>query len=583
MRYCLLDYQNYIYIKFLKIIDHLYFQNMAKKIESFIYINEKNLVIPDVSFEEDFSIIYKGEGEKRIYEIRTSKNELLKKLRYFQNKSHELEHMEDIYIRDKFKYEHFNQFISSIRTQRLTLDDSNYLIYHELSSKYQYYELQDEVKKFIQERPDLRDAIFQLTKPKSDNDDANDTLKEEIIAINLDFCLQHGILDQIPVPMLIRILNSPSKILKDHHQLFEFILKKLGNEQNDQKSIEILISCLDYKKMSGSEIQRLFSEEVLKKSVFKPKNSNEIIISLFEELKIKDEQNSRLERKIESLNAQINEQNNTINLNKQLFEEQLQKIQEILNEQSKIISDQKVVFEDSIKKMKEENEKKLSEMQSNQTKTDSLIQKVQRQQENQQTKIGEIENRISKNEQDYKDIKNKKDEIKQNINIIKQFKENEEFNGIINYIRTLHKNDIYNEINMTSSSIYNGREPNNVLNLDEDEDFASDDKPNQWLCFDFKNHFIIPNYYTIKCRCGHYYSRGWILEGSNDNSNWTKIDERSNISFPEDEKSFLSFKIENPTNQKFRFFRITATQPYNSNSDYFLIIESFEFFGIYTC
>lgn len=54
------------------------------------------LIIPPVGYQKDLSIIYK-EGEKEIQEIRTSKDEFLKSLRFFKNKSNEIESKE-IYI-----------------------------------------------------------------------------------------------------------------------------------------------------------------------------------------------------------------------------------------------------------------------------------------------------------------------------------------------------------------------------------------------------------------------------------------------------------------------------------------------------
>ena len=174
-------------------------------------MNGINLIIPDIEFNKDFTIIYKG-TEERIYEIKTSKQELLQKLRFFKNKQHEIEKLEEIVIREQIKYDYFNDFINSIHTKQLIITDDNYLVYYQLSSKYGYYELEKEIKKFIEERPDLQITISQIihqsefqqkAKGNENNYETIDNIKEELISKNLDFCLKHEILNHIPLINLI--------------------------------------------------------------------------------------------------------------------------------------------------------------------------------------------------------------------------------------------------------------------------------------------------------------------------------------------------------------------------------------------
>ena len=49
----------------------------------------------------------------------------------------------------------------------------------------------------------------------------------------------------------------------------------------------------------------------------------------------------------------------------------------------------------------------------------------------------------------------------------------------------------------------------------------SKDQPNNWLCFDFKEHRIIPTDYTIKSyhvEKNYRSPKSWAIEVSNDNS-----------------------------------------------------------------
>lgn len=94
---------------------------------------------------------------------------------------------------------------------------------------------------------------------------------------------------------MIRILNSPKRVIKNHHLLFDFVIEilrkklseKLSNDEID--NLCILPSSLDYLQMSNSEINTLFSlEKQYSKFFFKPTNSDEKIKILIENDQNKD-------------------------------------------------------------------------------------------------------------------------------------------------------------------------------------------------------------------------------------------------------------------------------------------------------
>lgn len=156
----------------------------------------------------------------------------MRKLRYFRTKANEIKHVDELYIHDNFRTEIFDQFIKSIETRKLDINDSNYEEFYEISSKYEYYELKECIEKFIKKRPDLKKIINDLSKDKSDK--KIDEEKERIISQHLDFCLEHGDLSKLPIESLNKIFNSPEKVLHNHHLLFNFIKEKIEeNIQND--------------------------------------------------------------------------------------------------------------------------------------------------------------------------------------------------------------------------------------------------------------------------------------------------------------------------------------------------------------
>ena len=207
-------------------------------------MNDYNIDIPDTIFVNDFTIIYKGKEEREgqivepIEEIKTSKDEFFHKLRYFKRRTPDMNTISEIYIHDEYSVSNFKQFIDSIKTKSLLLNESNFNIFHQLSIKYEYYELQSKIEDFIQKRPDIQLIVNQLSaaikssKSKNQADSKAppkeiDPIKEEIISKHLDICLQNDNLMQLPIPSLHRIFSSPTKILKNHHLLYQFVRRMI--------------------------------------------------------------------------------------------------------------------------------------------------------------------------------------------------------------------------------------------------------------------------------------------------------------------------------------------------------------------
>ena len=168
--------------------------------------------IPDISFRKDFTIIYKGkednEGKiiEKIEEIRTSKEELLRKLRYFKRQSLEINQMNEIFIHDSYYVKFFKEFINSLETHKIEVNEHNYSQISELSRKYEYEELEEKLATFSRTRPDLQ-IILESTKTSK-----LDSAKEEKLLKNLDICLCNQNFSNLHLPVLARILNSPNRV-----------------------------------------------------------------------------------------------------------------------------------------------------------------------------------------------------------------------------------------------------------------------------------------------------------------------------------------------------------------------------------
>ena len=166
------------------------------------------------------------------------------------------------------------------------------------------------------------------------------------------------------------------------------------------------------------------------------------------------------------------------------------------------------------------------------------------------------------------------------------YSENKVFNGIINYLRSKSSGKIENEMNATASSYCNDiLGPFNATIFDDQTKyFHSRDLSNSWICFDFKEHRVIPTKYTIKSeyRCGpnNYHPKNWVIEGSEDGNSWEILDEEKDCSYLNDQSVHHTFDIKNQSSKEFRFIRMRQTGKNWHNDDY-LIFDSLEIYGQY--
>lgn len=167
-----------------------------------------------------------------------------------------------------------------------------------------------------------------------------------------------------------------------------------------------------------------------------------------------------------------------------------------------------------------------------------------------------------------------------------QYEKNNEFKGIINYIReNFNTNEI---IHLSSSSNYNGPwgfyPAQNVIKFDERCVFVSDDEQNSWLCIDFKSHKVAPMSYSIRScifATNSSHPKSWVIEGSDDNSKWEIVDEQKNCSLLNGSNLVHTFDILKKEEEKeFRYLRIRLTNP-NWQNNHYLAFDSIEFYGTF--
>ena len=95
-------------------------------------MNEIKVKIGKKDKKKDLTIIYKETG-KCLHEIKTTKESILNSLGYFVKQLNEINYQNMIFIEEDIPYEIFNNFILSIETSEITLNENNYQQYFYLS------------------------------------------------------------------------------------------------------------------------------------------------------------------------------------------------------------------------------------------------------------------------------------------------------------------------------------------------------------------------------------------------------------------------------------------------------------------
>jgi hypothetical protein len=167
------------------------------------------------------------------------------------------------------------------------------------------------------------------------------------------------------------------------------------------------------------------------------------------------------------------------------------------------------------------------------------------------------------------------------------------FDGIISYLTTKYDGNVHENrvVNLTSSSVrsdYRFR-LDSVVDLDSNSCFLSEDEPDQWVCWDFRERRVRPTHYTMIAPI----VRSWDLEASEDGETWILIDHQ--VDNPDFDDSCLdddewfqtiwipaSYALSIPhwSAAAFRYIRLTQTDD-RPNGDNVLALIAVEFFGTF--
>lgn len=391
--------------------------------------------------------------------------------------------------------------------------------------------------------------------------DENDFLKEELIAKNLDISLKNGNMHKLPLKKLNRILNSPKRLINDHHLLFSFVISvmktKLNEKlsQEDQENLFLLPSSLDYCEMSNDEISELFLTEKTF-NFFEPRHSKEKIESFVSKEQL-------MVNKIDLLEKQIKEINDS-------FRTKITDYENHINE-----TDTKIVEIQKTQKNSKINEK-------------SFLSKIESIESNQNTYCGKLNDhdlKLSKNEKSIKELNEKLKEISE----VKKQDEKvciECGNCIFKYLFDKYKtNPSKNgmiKINGNSYDSLNDNKLPNIIDANWTSNYwCSKHVQNSYIKIDFTQILVRIDKYTLRVgnTLGDFYFTSWTLSGITENNQDVILDDVNNSN--QINKSHPKATVILQGKPFVRSIQIKMKGNHNrtGNCDYGMAVRYFEIFG----
>ena len=159
----------------------------------------------------------------------------------------------------------------------------------------------------------------------------------------------------------------------------------------------------------------------------------------------------------------------------------------------------------------------------------------------------------------------------------KNYDSSNPFNGIIAHLNQQAGGNVHQKgvVNITSSSD-NHNKCYNLVDYGWNSYWFSNNSPNSWVMFDFKEKKVSLSSYSLKSDGnGYHHLLQWKLEGSNDGSSWTCLDSRNTQDL---NRNYRVKNYSTNNHDSYRYIRITMTGKNSGSYDYFRLSQ-IEFFG----
>jgi hypothetical protein len=156
------------------------------------------------------------------------------------------------------------------------------------------------------------------------------------------------------------------------------------------------------------------------------------------------------------------------------------------------------------------------------------------------------------------------------------------FDGIIAYLTNKCGGNVHDHevVLVTSNRTRKDQhKAENVVELDSNNGFWSDDLPGQFLCYDFVKCKVSVTHYSIRSHspANEAHPRNWVVEGSDDGLRWTMLDSRRDDTHLNGGNKVWTYSVDQST--PFEMIRIRSTGVSQMRQIKCLGFVAFELFG----
>lgn len=503
----------------------------------------------------------------------------------------------------------FNEFIKGAQGDPIEIKDEYILDLLTLCEEWQTQTLKDIIVNVIKQKPDYNNICDRISRLQKESLPSSSL--EEILANNLNTAINLPAFQNFPLEVVARILNNPDVVV-DAHLLYKFIMAmfaKYGSEAS------ILAPALDIRKLTAEEAQNFLSSPHLVKSFMNDSlvpmtiqimnenqelhkridHTEDLIKTLFAKLgSLENKMSGEFTPSYQSppppaytpppINSNIDTGSNPELINRVINLERAadSNNQALNNLQSQFIAQQKAMKDqlDEIEKKAHRDVRKTNRIVNGLTRKaagyDDFIKDYQIEQEKAKEGINEMTKLCKSLQNEMIDLKTKMKAIK---TVDCQFR-GRPFNGIFRHLsEEAKKNAHVAGIVDISASTSDHNEPYQIIDMGWDDLFFTENKPNQWIQFDFKQQSVKLDHYTIKTHKfpnNTPHLKHWVIEGSNDQEAWEEIDKRL-ISVLHGKNKFQTFPVKN-SDGTYRYIRLREAG-LNFKGNNVLALTNFELFG----
>lgn len=481
----------------------------------------------------------------------------------------------------------FGAFVKAVQGNPLEITASNALDLVQLADEWEVDSLRSECRKFISDNTDL-EAIFNRLKETS-----TESL-ESVISSHLDVALALPSFEDFSIEVLSRILGSKDRVLSNHHLLYKFVMK-MYERYGDRA--EPLIAAVDIRLLTSDEALQILKLPCLVKGA-----SNQMTVSLLTESKDLKKQVSENNTMLSQIMERLEKLEQTTARFHEARNEFMKKTSEALDKLSNnsasgqpgVVSCEKKIegleakINQAVKELRESSSQKIAELegktQKDLKKTQTTVASLTKRLSSLETKCEALQSEASEMTRQATDAANS---VPGQRSITTSSAESEavpyenlESVGILEKLGKEAKGNVHEKgvVEITASSTDHGL-CFKVGDRDWDDFWFSGNKPDQWICFDFKNRRVRVTDYRIKTHKFSSYSchlKEWKLQGSDNQSEWVDLDTRDTDSLNESRK--VEHFVCSGKGGSFRFIRLLSTGP-NHRGDYLMALTNIDFFG----